>query len=180
MTLKSTTRAYSGRLLTVDRDIVENPDGVEIELEIVRHPGAAAIVPVVSDLDSPDPSILLINQFRYAAGGSIWEIPAGVLEPGEEAKACAHRELREETGAEAGQMTHLTTILTTPGFSDERIHLFVASDISVGDTSHEPDELIQVTTKPLSEILRMARDGEIQDAKSLVALLFFAGFVLNR
>ena len=89
--------AYAGRLLTVQVETVQNPAGQTIELEIVRHPGAAAIVPLLSDIDSPDPEVLLIRQYRYAAGGVIWEIPAGVLEPGEEPEACARRRARSRT-----------------------------------------------------------------------------------
>lgn len=180
MTRISSERVYSGKLLKVDRERVLSPANEELDLEIIRHPGASAIVPVVSALHSADPTILLIHQYRYAAGGSIWEIPAGVLEPGEEPIECAHRELKEETGASAATMTPLTTILTTPGFTDERIHLFMASDISPGKTSHESDELIEIAPRPLSQVLEMARDGTICDAKSLVGILYFAGFVLNR
>jgi ADP-ribose pyrophosphatase len=180
LTVISTTRVYAGKLLNVDRDLIINPAEEKLDLEIVRHPGAAAVVPVVSDLESPDPSLLLIHQYRYAAGGTIWEIPAGILKPGEDPEMCAHRELKEETGAEAVTMTRLTTILTTPGFTDERIHLFVASDLTVGDTNHETDEVIEVRSVPLSRVLEMARDGDISDAKSLVGILYFAGFILNR
>jgi ADP-ribose pyrophosphatase len=150
-----------------------------MKLEIVRHPGAAAIVPLLSDPSVTDPSILLIRQYRYATDGYIWEIPAGVLEPGEDPVHCAHRELQEEVGATAEQMEHLTTIYTTPGFTDEQIHLFLASGISVGETRHEADEFIEVEARPISRILEMIRDGEIVDSKSVAAVLYTAGMRLG-
>jgi ADP-ribose pyrophosphatase len=123
--------------------------------------------------------VLLLRQFRYAAGGPIWEVPAGVLEPGETPEACARRELREETGAVAERVEHLTTIFTTPGFTDERIHLFLATGISAGEPKPMSDEFLEVETRPLSKVLEMIRDREIVDAKSIVALLFLAGFTLG-
>jgi ADP-ribose pyrophosphatase len=175
----ATRRAYAGRLLQVDVDTVRAPDESLLELEMVRHPGAAAVVPLLSDPGNPDPQVLLLRQFRYAAGGPIWEVPAGVLEPGETPEACARRELREETGAVAERVEHLTTIFTTPGFTDERIHLFLATGISAGEPKPMSDEFLEVETRPLSKVLEMIRDREIVDAKSIVALLFLAGFTLG-
>jgi ADP-ribose pyrophosphatase len=175
----ATRRAYDGRLVKVDVDTVRAPTGDTFDLELVRHPGAAAVVPVLSSSESEDPFILLLHQYRYAAGGNIWEIPAGVLEPGETPADCARRELGEETGATAERIEHLATILTTPGFTDERIHLFLATGIQAGEPRHEHDEFIQVTAQPLSKVLTMIRDGEIVDAKTIVALLYVAGFTLT-
>lgn len=172
-------RAFTGRLLAVDADTVRTPNGTELELEIVRHPGAAAVIPLLSPTDADDPFVLLLRQYRYAAGGMLWEIPAGVLEPGEDPAECARRELREETGAEAERIERLTTIFTTPGFTDERIHLFVATGIRRGPADPRPDELIEVHPHPLSRILEMIREGEITDGKSIVALLYLAGFRLQ-
>jgi ADP-ribose pyrophosphatase len=123
---------------------------------------------------------LLIHQYRYATGGTIWEIPAGVLEPGEEPEACARRELTEETGATAEHFQHLTTVYTTPGFTDEVIHLFLATGITPGEPNHAEDEFIEVEARPLTKVMEMIRDGEIIDAKSIVALLYVAGFTLNQ
>ena len=175
----ATRRAYTGRLLVVDEETVRTPTGAEITLEMIRHPGAAAVVALLSDPGVDDPHVLLIHQYRYAAGGDIWEIPAGVLEPGEEPEACARRELEEETGARAERFEHLTTIFTTPGFTDERIHLFLATEISAGSAALQEDEDIEVHSRPVSEVLRMIRDREISDAKSIAALLYVAGFRLN-
>jgi ADP-ribose pyrophosphatase len=172
-------RAWSGRLLQVDVDRIRTPSGTELELELIRHPGAAAVVPILSGEDATDPTVLLIRQFRYAGGGMLWEIPAGVLEPGEEPAACARRELREETGAEAERIEHLTTILTTPGFTDEQIHIFLATGLRVGTATPNADELIETATLPLSRVLEMIRDGEIRDGKTIIGLLYLAGFRLN-
>lgn len=173
-------RAYNGRFLNLDVETIRDPAGRPVELEIIRHPGAAAVVPLLSDPASPDPQVLLLRQYRYAAGGLLWEIPAGVLEAGEAPAECARRELEEETGARAGQIEHLTTFYTTPGFTDERIHVFLATEITMKEPDHQPDEFITVVVRPLSRLLEMIRDGEIVDAKSIVALLYLAGFRLNQ
>lgn len=172
-------QAWAGRLLAVDVDRIRTPAGTELEIEMIRHPGAAAVVPLLTSADAADPAVLLIRQYRYAADGMVWEIPAGVLEPGEAPVECARRELREETGAEADQIEHLTTIFTTPGFTDEKIHLFLATGIRGGVAAPNPDEHIEVEARPLSQALGMIRDGEIRDGKTIVALLFVAGFRLG-
>jgi len=169
-------RVYTGRLLKVDLDRVRMPDGSVLDLEMVRHPGAAAVVPMVSDPWGPDPQVLLIRQFRHAARGPIWEIPAGVPKPGEAPEACARRELEEETGARADRVEYLTTIFTTPGFTDEQIHLFWATGLRLGEPKPMADEFLKTEVLQLSRVLEMIRDGEIVDAKSVVALLYVAGF----
>jgi ADP-ribose pyrophosphatase len=166
-------------VVRLDIDTVRFPDGSTGELEIIRHPGAAAIVPCTSDPPGADPTILLIRQYRYAAGGPLWEIPAGTLEPGEDPEACARRELLEEAGVTAGRLQRLTSIWTTPGFTDEVIHLYLASGLTAGAPSRERDEFIEVVPQPLSLILTRIRDGEVRDAKTIVAILYMAGFVLG-
>ena len=123
-------RVYSGRVITLDVDTVTFPDGSTGELEIIRHPGAAAVVPVLSDPAGPDPTILMLRQYRYATGGTLWEVPAGTLGADEAPAACARRELEEEAGVRAGRLEPLTTIWTTPGFTTETIHLFWAADLT--------------------------------------------------
>jgi ADP-ribose pyrophosphatase len=169
-------RAYSGRILSLDVDRVRFPDGSEGELEMVRHPGASAIVPFLSDPAGQDPEILLIRQYRYAAGGYLYEAPAGCLEPGEAPVDCARRELREETGCEAEHFSLLTSVFTTPGFTDEVIHLFMATGITRGASHREADEFLEVETMSLARALMMIQGGEIRDAKTIVAVLFAAGF----
>jgi ADP-ribose diphosphatase len=177
----SSRRIYTGRVLNLDLDTVRFPNGSSGELEMIRHPGAAAVLPVLSADDAEDPQLLLIRQYRYAADGPIWEVPAGRLEDGEDPEACARRELLEETGATAGRWARLTTVYTTPGFTDERIHFFVARDLIVNQdaTRREADEFMEVKALPVSQVLGMIRTGEVTDAKTIVAVLFFAGFQLE-
>jgi ADP-ribose pyrophosphatase len=176
-----TSRIYTGRVISLDVDNVRFPDGSSGELEIVRHPGAAAVVPVASALESEDPTILMIRQYRYATGGELWEIPAGRLDhPGEDPLACARRELQEEVGVTADRLERLTTIWTTPGFSDEQIHLFVASDLKAGTAAREADEFIDVVPRPLSDVLELIRNGDVCDAKTIVSILYVAGYLLGR
>jgi len=172
-------RIYTGRVVHLDVDTVQYPDGSTGEMEMLRHPGAAAVIPFASDPSGADPTVLLIRQYRYATGGPVFEIPAGRLDAGEAPEQCARRELKEEVGVTAGRLERLTTIWTTPGFTDERIHLFWAADLATGAHAREPDEFIEVVPKPLSEVLAMVRSGEICDGKTVVAILYMAGFTLG-
>lgn len=172
-------RVYTGRVVRLDVDTVRFPDGSTGELEMIRHPGAAAIVPCASDPRGEDPTILLIRQYRYAAGGPLWEIPAGTLNAGEDPEACARRELLEEAGVAAGRLERLTSIWTTPGFTDEVIHLYLASDLETRSPSRERDEFMEVVPQQLSRVLARIRGGEIRDAKTIVAILYMTGFVLK-
>jgi len=174
-----TRRIYSGRVLDLDVDTVRFPDGSVGELEMIRHSGASAVVPVLSTDTTSDPEILLIRQFRHAADGFVWEVPAGRLDPGEAPDDCARRELLEEAGAIAGRLTRLTTIYTTPGFTDERIHLFVARDLTQGQHRREADEFMETRPLLLSRILAMIEAGEMTDGKTVAALLFFSRFGLG-
>lgn len=169
-------RIYTGKVINLDVDTVQFPDGSVGELEMVRHPGASAILPFLSDPRGADPQILLIRQYRYAANSFIYEVPAGRLEPGETPETCAHRELREETGCTAGRLERLTTVFTTPGFTDERIHLFMATDLTRGEARREADEFVENVTMTLSNALAMIEQGEIVDGKTAVALMFAAGY----
>jgi ADP-ribose pyrophosphatase len=174
--LVGSSRVYSGRVISLDVDRVRFPDGTIGELEIIRHPGASAIVPFLTDPAGDDPQVLLLKQYRYAAGGTLYEIPAGRLEPDESPETCARRELLEETGCTAASLVPLTSMFTTPGFTDERIHLFLATGLVRGESRREADEFIEIETVPLSTALEMVRRGEIQDAKTALGLLFAAGF----
>jgi ADP-ribose pyrophosphatase len=168
----SSRRVYHGRIINLDIDTVGFPDGSSGELEMIRHPGAAAVVPFLEDPRSADPVVVLIRQFRHAANGFVWEVPAGRLDAGESAEACARRELEEETGLIAGTLRHLTTIYTTPGFTDERIHLFLADGARSGTVRREADEFVEVHRLRWSVVLDLICRGEIVDAKTLVGLTF--------
>jgi ADP-ribose pyrophosphatase len=171
-----TRRVYTGRVISLDVDRVEFPDGSIGELEMVRHPGASAILPFLSDPDGENPQILLIRQYRYAAESYLYEVPAGRLEPGESPDVCAARELREETGCTAERITLLTTVYTTPGFTDERIHLFMASGVTRGEAHREADEFLEVETMVLSKALALVESGEIRDGKTALTIMYAAGF----
>ena len=177
MTLVSTERQYSGRIVNLDLDTVRFPDGSTGRLEMLRHPGASAVVPMLDGPGEADPRVLLIRQFRHAADGFIWEVPAGRLDAGESPERCAARELEEETGMTAGRFERLTTIFTTPGFTDERIHLFVAYDLKEGHARREADEFMELHTKRWSEVRASIEAGEIVDGKTLVSLLFVDAFL---
>lgn len=174
----SSKRAYTGRVISLDVDEVCFPDGSTGTLEMIRHPGASAIVPLLDATDD-DPEVLLIRQYRYAADDYLYEVPAGRLDPGELPLDCAKRELREETGYTAARVEPLFTMFTTPGFTDEKIHLFLATGLTPGETAREADEFMELVPTRLSKALSMIELGEIQDAKTALALLFAAGFRLS-
>lgn len=176
----STRRVYDGRVINLDVDTVRFPDGSVGELEMVRHPGASAVVPFLSDPTGEDPQVLLIRQYRYAAEEFIYEVPAGRLDAGEDPLDCARRELREETGCTAERVEHMYTMYTTPGFTDEKIHLFMAVGLTHGDAGREADEFLELETLALSRALEMIERGEIKDSKTALALLFAAGFRAGR
>ncbi|HST07052.1 MAG TPA: NUDIX hydrolase [Gemmatimonadaceae bacterium] len=173
-------RVYTGKVVSLDLDTVAFPDGSVGELEMIRHPGASAVVPFLSDPLAEDPQILLIRQYRYAADGYLYEIPAGRLNSGESPLECAARELKEETGCTADKLDHLLSFLTTPGFTDERIHLFMATGLVAGETKHEADEFLDLEPTLLSRALRMVEAGEIVDAKTALGLMYAAGFRAGR
>jgi len=176
MSLITTERLYTGRVVNLDRDTVRFPDGSSGQLEMLRHPGASAIVPFLDDPGATDPRVLLIRQFRHAADGFIWEVPAGRLDAGETPETCAHRELEEETGMRARIMEPLTTIYTTPGFTDERIHLFLAHGLEQGSQRREADEFMELRELTWSAVLELVRIGQVQDGKTLTSLLFVECF----
>ena len=174
MTLVRSRRVFTGRIVSLDVDTVQFPNGNTGDFEMLRHPGASAVVPFLDDPASADPRILLIRQFRHATDGYLWEIPAGRRDKGETPAAAARRELREETGYTCSQLEPLTTFWTTPGFTDERIDLFLATGLVSGDCAREDDEVIELHEVRLGEVLRMVRTGEIDDAKSIIAILYAA------
>ena len=166
----SSRRVYTGRVISLDVDEVRFPNGTTGELEMIRHSGASAVVPLL-DAAKGDPDVVLIRQYRYASNGYLYEIPAGRLDPDESPEECAGRELREETGYSAGRLRQLTTIYTTPGFTDERIHIFVAEELTNGLATPEADEFMELHPVPLSRAVAMIHSGEIVDAKTAIGLL---------
>ncbi|MCZ6463179.1 MAG: NUDIX hydrolase [Proteobacteria bacterium] len=164
--------SYRGSFLEVVTEDVELPNGTRVELDLVVHPGASAVVPFVSDDE-----VLLIRQYRFAAGGHLYEVPAGKLDPGEAPEACAARELEEEAGRRAGRLVRLGALWPSPGFTDERIHLFAAFDLEVVEQRLEPDEVIEIVPTALDRALEMVWNGELSDAKSALALIHAARYL---
>jgi ADP-ribose pyrophosphatase len=160
--------AHQGRFFELYVEEAELPNGRRVDLDVVRHPGASAIVPFETE-----DTVLLIRQFRHAAGGYILEVPAGKLD-GDTPEACAAKELEEEAGRRPGRLERLGSILTTPGFTDEVIHLFAAFDLTPVPTRLESHEVIDVIPTPIGDALEMVWSGEITDAKSAVALVHAA------
>lgn len=172
-------RIYEGRVLKLDIDQVRFPNGSVGELELIRHSGAAAVVPFLDDPNEAEPRILLIRQFRYAADRFLYEIPAGRLDGGELPIDCARRELREEAGCTAESLQSLGGFFTTPGFIDEFIHVFLATGLTRGDASPEADEFIHPVSHTHKDALRMIDRGEIVDGKTIIAL-FMADRLIRR
>ena len=137
---------------------------------MIRHSGASAIVPILEIPDGED-EIILIRQYRYAAEGFLYEVPAGRLDAGESPEACAHRELKEETGYSASSLMPLATIFTTPGFTDERIHLFIARGLTAGESALESDEILELHRTTFPRAMEMIDKGLITDGKTISALL---------
>jgi len=165
----SERRVQRGAQFELITERVALPNGRSVLLDLLKHPGAAAVVPFLDD-----GRVLLIRQYRYAAGGDLLEIPAGKLDPGEAPVACAARELEEETGYRAGRLEPLGALWPSPGFTDEKIHLFTAHALVPSVQRLEADEVIALVPMAFEEALRQVRDGAIQDAKSAMALLLVA------
>lgn len=161
----SSKNIYKGKVITLNIDTVTLPNGMTVDLEMVRHPGASAVVPMKND-----GTVVLIKQFRHAAGGFIYEIPAGKLNPGEDPKSCAARELEEEIGYKAGTLELLSSIFTAPGFTDEVIHIYRATGMTKGQQHLDRDEVLEVVEMSLYEAIEMIRTGAIRDAKTMVGL----------
>ncbi len=156
---------YKGTVVTLNVDTVRLPNGHTIDLEVIRHPGASAVVPL-----KQDGTVVLIRQFRHAADGFIYEIPAGKLHPKEDPLACAARELEEEIGYRAGHFQLLSSIFTAPGFADEVIHVYLATELTPGTQNLDQDEVLEVVEMPLREAIAKIEDGTIRDAKTIVGL----------
>ena len=171
----STKTLYRGKLLDLRLDEVLLSSGRRAEREIVVHPGASAILPIIEPR-----KILMVRQYRHPVGEVLLEIPAGTLRPGEDPMACAARELEEETGYRAGKLAHLITIYPTPGYSSEILHIYLARDLRRGVQAPEIDEDISIVEMSLDQVLDGVRDGRIRDSKTIVAVLYYLFFIEDR
>jgi len=161
------TTIHQGKVFELIRENVTLENGTTTDVEFIEHPGATAVIPFLDDK-----RIVLLKQYRHALKKYIWEVPAGTLDPREEIISCAKRELIEETGYSAGQWHRLGEITPVPGYSNERIHIFLATGLQPADQNLDEDEVIQVQAVDFLKAIEMIGDGEIQDAKSIAGLFF--------
>ena len=164
---------YRGKIIDLIVDDIEYPSGRRAVREIAHHPGGAVVVPVCDD-----GRVILVRQLRYPLGDYCLELPAGKLSPGEDPASCAARELTEETGWVASHLRHLTSIVTTPGFCDEVLHLYLGTGLKESAGGHRREEgefSMTVEMMPFSDAIAMARGGAIRDAKTIVGLLLAEG-----
>ncbi|MCJ7810406.1 MAG: NUDIX hydrolase [Desulfobulbaceae bacterium] len=164
--VNSRNALHQGRVFRLDKENITLSNGVNVDLEIIRHPGASAIVPLLNE-----DTLLMIRQYRHAVGDFIWEIPAGTLDADEAPIQCARRELVEETGYSADSWQKLGEICPLPGYSDERIHIFIASDLTPARQHLDVDEVLEVHEVDFKKAIEMILEGEIQDAKTIAALM---------
>jgi ADP-ribose pyrophosphatase len=162
---------FRGRRFFVEQVVQTSPDGSQHVREVVRHPGAVVILPLLEG-----GRLCFVKNYRVAVNETLIELPAGTLEPGEDAAETARRELTEETGYRAGRIEHLLTFCMSPGILDEQMHLYLASGLQPGPTALEPGEDIQPLVVRWDEAIEMMRRAEIRDAKTLVALLYYQRF----
>lgn len=163
--MSAARRCYQGLVIDVLREQVELPNGARCELEIVKHPGGAAVVA----LDAEN-RVCLLRQYRHVVGGWLWELPAGKIDNCEDPRLTAQRELREEAGCQAARWTSLGIMHSSPGIFAEVIHLYAAQELTLGEPAHEEHEVLEVTWIPFTEAQQRIVDGEISDAKSIAAL----------
>lgn len=156
---------HEGRKIKLSLEEVRLPNGATTLLEVIEHPGAATILPFAGGDE-----VILLRQHRHCAGGELLEVPAGTLDQGETPEACALREIEEETGFRAGRLESLGWIWTTPGFTNEKIHLFAAFDLSPGKADRDHDEVITLERMSFTEALERAARGDITDAKTIATL----------
>ena len=156
---------YSGKLVDLGLESVELPNGLSVDLEIIKHPGGSAAL-AVNDANE----VCLLRQYRHAAGGWIWELPGGLIEAGEQPQQCAQRELQEEAGIEARHWEPLLSFWSTPGFCTEKLHVFYASDLNQVPTQRDEHEVLEVHWLPVLNALELCDQGEIRDAKTLLGL----------
>ncbi|MBM7614025.1 NUDIX hydrolase [Alkaliphilus hydrothermalis] len=172
-TVKS-ERIYEGKVINLRVDMVELPDRKYSKREIVEHGGAVGVVAV-----TPDGKLLFVKQFRKAVEGDLLEIPAGKIEKDEDPKDCALRELEEETGYTTSKITKMLDFYTSPGFSNEVIHIYLAEELEQGEACPDEDEYIEVISLTLEEMLELIKKGEVKDSKTIVAILYYQNVLLQ-
>jgi 8-oxo-dGTP pyrophosphatase MutT (NUDIX family) len=173
-TINRSEALHKGRVFSLVNENYTLENGVTSEMDFIQHPGAAAMIPLLNNQE-----VVLIRQYRHAIREFIWEIPAGTLDAGESPLNCARRELVEETGYSADNWHQLATITPLPGYSDERIHIFIASDLKPAEQHLDDDEMLNVRPVKFTEALQMIFTGEISDGKTITGL-FLASHWLNR
>lgn len=164
-TLSSQT-VYQGRVFDLLQDQVQYPDGRRVKMDVIKHNGAVAMLPI-----DDEGQLLLVRQYRHAVGSQLIELPAGTLEEGEGPESCAQRELREEVGMAAGELIKLGEFFLAPGYSTERMHLFLARKLSADTLEADEDEMLELLRISPKLALAMVQDGQIRDAKTLLGLL---------
>jgi ADP-ribose pyrophosphatase len=172
-TLSSKT-VFSSRTFWVTTDEVTEPGGVRAQRDVIRHNGSVVILAVDKKTNPRDPGILLIRQYRYAAGKFLLELPAGRIEPGEKLIPAGKRELIEETGYRAKKWSRHVSYYASPGFLTETMTILLAEDLTLGEAAPEEDEKIEIHMTPLSEVLRLIHAGKIEDGKTLIGVLLYA------
>jgi 8-oxo-dGTP pyrophosphatase MutT (NUDIX family) len=170
MTIESIKHIYTGRVIQVNVERVRLPNDRVADLEVIHHPGGAAVVAV-----DAENRVCLLRQFRHAANGWLWELPAGKIDNLEPPIETAHRELAEEAGAVAIHWEKLGDYLSSPGVFTEVIHLYLATGLTLSATAHEEHEVLEVHWKPLTEVVDMAHRGDLRDGKSIVGIFLAAG-----
>ncbi len=164
-TIKS-DRIFEGNIISLRVDTVKLPNGNISTREIIEHPGGVGIIPITADRE-----VIMVKQFRKAVEGISLEIPAGKLEYGEDPYECGARELEEETGYIANKIQLLGKFYSTPGFTNEMLHVYMATELIKGNFKPDTDELIEPLIIPLDKLVRMVMDGKINDAKTIIAIL---------
>jgi len=157
---------FKGAVFDVERDRLREENGIEIIREVVRHPGGAGALPLFDD-----GRVALVKQYRHPARRELLEIPAGRIEDGETPEMCAAREMEQETGFRAGRIEKLAEFYTTPGFCEEKLHVYLATDLAPSSQALDHDELVEVVYLPFAEAARMVERGGIEDSKTIIALL---------
>lgn len=156
---------FKGRIIDLSVETVTLPNGVTAEMEFIRHPGAAAVVPMKDSA-----TVMMIRQYRHAVGEFIYEIPAGKLHPGEDPYECAMREVEEEIGFRVGKLEPLLSFFTTPGFTNEVIYIFLGNDLQPGIQNLGNDEILDIFEVPIEKALKLIQEGEIRDGKTIIGL----------